>query len=67
MRQNVYGPVPVEVAFFADAGITWGWNPYLTQTNLVESASGTPATTNMGAYRPFNSKDTVSSAGSPSG
>jgi hypothetical protein len=23
MRQGVYGPVPVEVAFFGDAGVAW--------------------------------------------
>jgi Tol biopolymer transport system component len=53
--QNMYGPVPVEVAFFADGGLAW---------NSLQQA--TIATTILGSSQlphPFNWRDGVSSAG----
>jgi Tol biopolymer transport system component len=53
--QRMYGPVPVEVAFFADAG--WAWN------NLQQAAIATSILGASQVPHPFNWRDGVASAG----
>jgi outer membrane protein assembly factor BamA len=53
--QRMYGPVPVEVAFFADAG--WAWN------NLQQVAIATSILGASQVPHPFNWRDGVASAG----
>jgi outer membrane protein assembly factor BamA len=40
LRRGVYGPVPVELAFFADGGVTWsaGTKPFQGDRQAVTSA-----------------------------
>lgn len=54
--QGMYGPLPVELAFFADAGVAWNSldNP-VSSTNLLGTNTVQP--------HPFRLKDGVSSAG----
>ena len=53
--QGMYGPVPVEVAFFADAGVAWN---SLQQANIATTPIGFSQ-----AAHPFDWRDGVSSAG----
>jgi len=53
--QRMYGPVPVEVAFFADAGVAWN---NLSQPSIATSLLGISQ-----QPHPFNLRDGVSSAG----
>ena len=53
--QRMYGPVPVEVAFFADGGIAWN---SLTTALPASSVLGTPT-----APHAFSVRDGVASAG----
>jgi hypothetical protein len=55
--QRMYGPVPVEVAFFGDAGVAW--NSLKTPLTTTNALFGTTTT----ASHPFNLRDGVSSAG----
>jgi Tol biopolymer transport system component len=55
VSQKMYGPVPVEVAFFADGGVAW---------NNVSAASITPSVLGTATVpHPFNIHDSVASAG----
>jgi outer membrane protein assembly factor BamA len=53
--QNMYGPVPVEVAFFADGGLAWN--------SLSQPTTATSILTVGQQPRPFNVNNAVSSAG----
>jgi Tol biopolymer transport system component len=53
--QRMYGPVPVEVALFADAGLAWNG---ITTASTVPSVLGTTT-----QPRPLRMRDGVSSAG----
>jgi len=58
VSQRMYGPVPVEVALFADGGVAW---------NGLKTATTSPGTTTLTGFvtqpRSFKLKDGVSSAG----
>jgi len=53
--QHMYGPVPVEVAFFADGGIAWN--------SLTQATTATSILTIGQQPHPFNWHNGVSSAG----
>jgi len=55
VSQKMYGPVPVEVAFFADGGLAWN---NLNAASLASNVLGTST-----VPHPFNIHDGVASAG----